>query len=171
MRPASPQEFTSRQSRPRHVQRRAQYREYDPQIDPMLARWAAQRNLALDHAARQMGIPTWLLRQWIKQHPELAAAMSEGERVADAKVVEALHKLALGYEYNEAQAEISEKSKDGRKEKRKRSKRHKASDYRAIALWLKTRQPEIWGDKFKSLPPKEIIARIRPIQLPSKPKD
>jgi len=50
------------------------HRKYNPITDPMLARWAAQRQQTLGEAAKRMGIPLRLLNQWLKSHPELAAA-------------------------------------------------------------------------------------------------
>ncbi len=78
MLPSSRQNFPAHRNNPRP---RAKRRPYNPVIDPMLARWAAQRQGTLKEAANRMGIPQWLLNQWMKSHPELAATEKAGQSV------------------------------------------------------------------------------------------
>ena len=65
---------------------RIKRRPYNPVIDPMLARWAAQRQQTLRQTARELGIPPQLLREWLSLHPELAAALNAGRQAATAQL-------------------------------------------------------------------------------------
>ena len=72
------------------------------------ARWAAQRNLDVPTIALRLGVPTNLFRQWMRQHPEFAAAVTEGYRTADASVIQGLYKRAAGYEFENTDVTITE---------------------------------------------------------------
>ncbi len=147
-------------------------RAYDPKIDPMLARWSAQRHQTLQEAANRMRVPLKILRQWINTHPELASALEAGRHIADAEIVQSLHDLAKGYEYKESQVELTEKTDKDEKAKRKQTGKRQHPNIHAIRLWLTNRMPDQWSLKPKPLEPTEIIARLRPIPpLPPKPKD
>jgi transposase-like protein len=144
--------------------RRTRRREYNALTDPMAARWAAQRNLDAPTIAQRIGVPMHLFRQWMRQYPDFAAAVTEGQRTADETVIQALHKRAAGYEFENADITIIE---DGKKtvEKivKKKSRRHLPPSVWAATFWVKNRLSDQWGDK-PVPPPREIIARIRPIR-------
>lgn len=48
------------------------------------------------------------LEQWSKAHPALGAAIKDGGKLAEAALVEQLHKLALGYSYETEETAISD---------------------------------------------------------------
>ena len=150
---------------------RARSREYDPKTDPMIARWAAQVHLEQKDIARRIGVPVMHLRQWLHDHPELAQAIAAGQRTADAQVIEALFKLANGYDYEQPEITTNERlPKSGAKAKVKRTRLHYPADMKAITFWLKNRKPEDWSEMLKPNVRTEIIVRMRRIpQLPPAP--
>ena len=141
-------------------------RPYDPTTDPLLVRWAAQRNLDLAEVAHQIGVPVEQFRAWLREHPDMAGAVAEGQRTADAHVVQALFKRATGYEFETSESTVVRgKSKEIKKFKLKKFQHHAPADVRAIIFWLKNRLPDQWRDRPPAHRPPEIIARIRPIPL------
>jgi transposase-like protein len=142
---------------------RSHRREYDPVIDPMLTRWAARNHLTLDEAAKRVGVPARQLRQWVRQYPEMRAAIDAAERNADAEVIQALFDRATGVDVEDSHSSIEKKDGQGTKKKVKQGKRHLPGNIRAIMFWLRNRLPEQWGDRPDAPAPMEIIARIRPV--------
>jgi len=128
----------------------------------MLMRWAAQRHLSLDEAAKRVGVPARQLRRWIKEHPELRAAIAAGERTTDAQVIQALYNRATGVDVEDSELWLEQKDGRGRRKKMKKGKRHLPPNIYAIMFWLRNRLPEQWGDRPDAPTPAEIIARIRP---------
>jgi hypothetical protein len=141
-------------------------RPYDPTLDPLLARWAAQKNLDLADVAHQIGIPVALLRQWLRDHPELSAAVTEGHRTADAKVIEALYKRATGYDYENSERLVTKHKVKGQTtetQTARKTQHHLPPDTRAILFWLKNRRPDQWSDTPDTNPSTETIIRLRPV--------
>ena len=158
--------------RPGNTIPRFKPRAFDPKVDPMLARWAVQRNHELKKAAHQMGVSLKVLRHWMRVHPELAEAMHAGNHIANAEIVQSLHDLAKGYDYKESQVEIAGKTSKQKKTKQKQFGKHHHANVHAIRLWLTNRMPDQWSAKPKPIEPTEIIARLRPVPpLPPKPDD
>jgi len=147
--------------------RRPRSREYDPEIDPLLVRWAAQRQATLAETSKRINVPQYKLREWLNRHPELASAFFTGQHVADARVIDALFKRATGCTAQDLEIKTDEEDKNGKPQKVKRRHRNLPADICAIRFWLKNRLPNQWADRPKSPTAEEITARFRPIpQLP-----
>ena len=129
----------------------------------MLTRWAARNHLTLDEAAKRVGVPARQLRQWVKQYPEMRAAIAAAERDADAEVIQALFDRATGVDIEDSQTSIEKRDSNGTRRKVKQGKRHLPGNIYAIMFWLRNRLPEQWGDRPEAPTPVEIIARIRPV--------
>lgn len=92
--------------------------------------------------ARRMGIGTGTLNRWRRNYPSIAQALEGQWTAADDQVEDALLRKALGYESREQRVEISAKGE----RKEIQTVKQVGPDLSAISLWLKTRQPERWGD-------------------------
>jgi hypothetical protein len=73
-----------------------------------------------------MGIPASLLRQWLAEHSEFAAAAAFGRQIADAKVAQGLFDRAVGCE-----VETTEIMVEGEKRRMKKIRRQIPPDTRA----------------------------------------
>jgi hypothetical protein len=95
--------------------------------------------------ARVMGISVSLLNTWKHEKPEFMQALEAGKDWADAQVVKALHKCAVGYRYKEQVAHTFEGVTTVTS-----LKRYKGPDAWAAAKWLSLRQRESgWSESAK----------------------
>lgn len=108
----------------------------------VLERWRREGMSEAD-IARRLDISVTTLRSWAKQNPLLARALETDPEVADSQVESALLKKALGYESREVKVERNAKGECKEVETTKQV----GPDMSAIALWLKKRRPERWGDE------------------------
>ena len=108
----------------------------------LLEGWARD-GLTDEQLAEKMGINPATLYDWKNKHPEISEALKKGKEIVDIQVENALLKRALGYEYMEERAEISEK--DGRKVIQ--TVKQVIPDTAAQIFWLKNRRPDRWRDK------------------------
>jgi transposase-like protein len=153
--------------KPPKNRRKPRSREFDPEIDPLLVRWSAQRQATLADISRRINVPQFKLREWLNRYPELASAFFTGQHVADARVIDALFKRATGCTAQDLEIKTDEEDKNGKPQKVKRRYRNLPADICAIRFWLKNRLPNQWADRPKSPSAEEITARFRPItQLP-----
>jgi transposase-like protein len=109
-----------------------------------------------EELARAFGINEATLYRWQKTHPEFRKAIRAGKLVADMKVAESLHSIAMGYEYEEAQAV---KLKDVAYDPETRNirvserveivkvRRMKRPEMAAIMFWLTNRQKDKWKQR------------------------
>lgn len=79
------------------------------------------------------GLGTGTLAKWRKAYPGLNRAIDEGRTVADANVLFALYKTAVGYDYEEDQAV------GGREPEVLRVQKHKPGEFAAQKHWLGNR--------------------------------
>ena len=96
-----------------------------------------------EQIAGNVGITATTLYEWKNRFPEISEALKKGKEIVDIQVENALLKRALGYEYMEERAEISEK--DGRKVIQ--TVKQVIPDTAAQIFWLKNRRPDRWRDK------------------------
>lgn len=82
----------------------------------------------------------------IKEHPTLAELVKIGKEITDLKVINALLKSALGFEYEEVRTVVEEKN--GKKHTRvEKIKKYQPPNPTAMIFWLKNRSPEQWNDR------------------------
>ncbi len=108
----------------------------------LLEGWARD-GLTDEQIAGNVGITATTLYEWKNRFPEISEALKKGKEIVDIQVENALLKRALGYEYMEERAEISEK--DGRKVIQ--TVKQVIPDTAAQIFWLKNRRPDRWRDK------------------------
>ena len=108
----------------------------------VLERWRREGMSEAD-IARRLDISPATLRAWARKSPPLARALETDPEVADSQVESALLKKALGYESREYKVERNAKGECKEVETTKQV----GPDMTAIALWLKKRRPERWGDE------------------------
>lgn len=107
--------------------------------------------------AQRMGISPATLKGWRTKHPQLNSVLSTDPNVTDFQVENALLQKALGYESVEKKVEISAKGE----RKEVETTKQVAPDMSAIALWLKKRRPEKWGDYIRDAPkPENNLAQV-----------
>ena len=95
--------------------------------------------------AEHMGIAEITFQSWKKKHPEFLEALRFGKTDADAKVVEALYKRCIGYDYEEERAF----NINGTIET-VIVKKHCPPDTWAAMKWLALRQRPAWADVTKT---------------------
>jgi hypothetical protein len=115
-----------------------------------IAAWARD-GLTNDQIAHNMGIRRTTLFEWSKRFPNIANALKKNKAVADIEVENALHKSAIGYNYDEVYEYNEERpTKDGKEETihcTKTYHRHMPASVVAQIFWLKNRKPKEWRDK------------------------
>jgi len=110
----------------------------------LLTAWARDGANDSEIAAR-CGIKPETLKGWKRKYPAIGAAVSVGREAADAAVEAALHRLAVGYESRE------ERIKDGKGGPETTViVKEVPPSVNAISLWLRSRKPEVWGDRAAS---------------------
>ena len=116
----------------------------------------ARDGLTDEDIATNMGIHPATLYEWKNKFNEIDEALKEGKEVADYKVIGALYKRCLGYDFEEVQTIVED---DNGKKKKKISKtiKHISPDTTAIAIWLNNRKP----NDFKRNRGKEELDRER----------
>lgn len=119
------------------------YRDYLTQEGQALLRYWARQQLSPEEIARRCGVAPETLSRWKRDHPEIARALAQTRELADAMVEDALLRRALGYEYQEARREFTEKTG----EKQVETAKHVPGDATAQLIWLKNRRPDRWQDK------------------------
>lgn len=99
----------------------------------------AMAGLTDDEIADIYGVDRSLFSKWKETYPDFRRAVDSGRAMADADVIMALHKRAVGYTYEE----------DGltRTGRVKALKRHMAGDVGAQKYWLNNRQREKWRER------------------------
>lgn len=90
--------------------------KYNPEMLPAVEMWA-RAGLTEAEIGIKLGVSVTTITTWKNKHPAFLAALKTNKDVADAKVVQALYKNALG------------------------------GDTTAMIFWLKNRQPKDWRDK------------------------
>ncbi len=109
----------------------------------------AQRGLTDAEICKYFAIPETLFAKWLKLYPSFRAALNEGRTEADTKVVDALHKSALGGIRKIKTVSVVEKN--GKKIKRERTQEiYQAANVEAQKFWLTNRDKENWKNRQSS---------------------
>lgn len=116
-----------------------------------IAAWARD-GLTNDQIAHNMGISRTTLFDWSKRFPNIANALKKNKAVADIEVENALHKSAIGYNYDEVYEYDEVRPVKGKEEQEtvhctKTYHRHMPASVVAQIFWLKNRKPQEWRDK------------------------
>lgn len=90
--------------------------------------------------ARALGVSDALLDSWLAYYPEMAAAIAEGRTEADAQVVAALHKNAVGFHYKTDEVVRTRHGADV-----VRVRRYIPGETQAQKFWLANRDPAHWN--------------------------
>ena len=100
----------------------------------------AAKGLTDDEMASFMGISETLLQSWKAYYPGLKKAIEEGRTQADADVVVALHRNAVGYEH-----ETDEVVRTRRGAQVVTVKKYYPGETQAQKFWLQNRRKEDWN--------------------------
>lgn len=104
----------------------------------LLTGWA-RAGLTMEQIAKKCGVSINTLYKWIRQNPDIAAAIDKGKEVVDYEVENALYKSAIGYE-------VIEQALDDKGNK-KLVKKYIPPNITAQIFWLKNRMPHLWRDQ------------------------
>lgn len=100
----------------------------------------AMMGLEDEEMAQVMGISPELLDSWKAYYPLLSRAIEEGRTNPDAQVVAALHKSAVGYNYDE---DVVVRSRKGASVVT--ATKYQPGDVSAQKFWLQNRQKDRWN--------------------------
>jgi len=92
--------------------------------------------------AIMFGLDPKIIKAWRKMYPSFNEALEEGRTIADAEVIAALHKKAIGYSYN---TEVAVRGKGG--VRIEMVKKTTEPDTNAIKFWLSNRDPDRWSER------------------------
>lgn len=96
----------------------------------------------------KLGVGVSNFNRYKKEHKELSDALRENKNIVDSKVVNALLRNALGYEYEEVKTIV--KKVNGKDSIEKEiTKKVVPGDTKAQMFWLKNRDPENWKNDYK----------------------
>ena len=92
-----------------------------------------------DIASSVFNVPEEVFLQWMVDYPDFAEAAKEGGEKADMLVVDALHKIATGFEYTEEVAVPGMGIET--------ISRYHEPNINAIKYWLNNRKSDKWKNK------------------------
>lgn len=113
------------------------------------------------------GVSESTLNRWKHAHPEFSESIRRGKAIADAEVVEALYRSAVGFSYEESVV----KEFNGKIEVIKTTK-HRPPNTTAMIFWLRNRQPNKWSNnpspinEDEEATPVQIIVNVQDVRQP-----
>lgn len=119
----------------------------EPRLDEVLE-WKGN-GLTDEEIANNLGISHQTLITYKQQFPEFLEAIKTGKNAADCKVINAMFKRAIGYEYEEVTT-VTRKGPDGTTTETRVVKKQEAPNTTACIFWLKNRCPEHWRDRHEN---------------------
>lgn len=141
------------------------YKKWVEQFGLEYIRRLAEENLSDSDMAIQAGIPLADFRLWQKKYPEFAEAVDIGRSGADFAVVKSLYKRALGYNVSlnktyklkrvDYDPDTGKKLREYEELATGVDETYVPADLRAATFWLKSRQPDRWGEHLKLTPEEE----------------
>ena len=116
--------------------------KYQPAMAGIVNRLA---KLGLTHRqmADALGVAESTFYKWKAEHADFRTALQLGMAVADARVVDSMHRAAIGYTHEE---EVIRVLADGTVV-RVPTLKHYPPNPNLIIFWLKNRQPELWKER------------------------
>lgn len=106
--------------------------------------WALD-GLSDKQIANNIEISQTTFYDWLKRFPEFAKAIKRGKRPVDFEVENALHKSAVGYEYEEVQTLVESLPNGTKRQKVVKVTKHVPPNPTSIIFWLSNRKPEYWS--------------------------
>lgn len=103
------------------------------------ARELALLGLTDPEMAKVFDVALSTFKTWKSQHPEFAAALTDGKTIADAQVAASLHHRAIGYSHPETVISAWQGTII-----KTRVVRHYPPDTQAALKWLHNRRPSLW---------------------------
>lgn len=122
---------------------------YNPAMHPRRATELVEQGLTDKELAEAFGVNPDTIYEWQNRYPEFSESIKKAKEKPNREVVAALHKRALGYdfEYDEVTASGEKDSKGANRVlKVVRKKTHVPGDVTAMIFWLKNRMPKEWRD-------------------------
>ena len=107
------------------------------------AREIMRTGATMERLAIELGVSPSLLKNWVKERPELKSAIDEGRAFANSLVQTSLFRRAVGYTYTEEVVETVTGAQGERTMTRQATK-HMAGDPRCQELFLRNRMPDEW---------------------------
>jgi len=120
-------------------------------VEPRLDTIRTWRKMGLREIdiCENLGVSHHTFCQYKKAFPQLLDALKKGKDDADAKVVDALYRRAVGYEY-EVMETIAIRDAEGKltgKIQLRKTKKHVTPNVLAQIYYLKNRCPQYWRDR------------------------
>lgn len=112
---------------------------------PELARKLAMLGAKDSEIAEVFGVSESTLNLWKTKHAELSESLKAGKLIADAEVADRLYQRALGYEHDEVDIRVVDKSIV-----QTPIRKFYPPDTTAAIFWLKNRQKAQWRDKVET---------------------
>ena len=115
--------------------------KYETHVKPYLDEiqgWAMS-GLTDEQIADNLNIGTSTLHEYKKKYPEFLESLKKGKDIADAQVVNALHRSATGFVYYEETTNVLGDIVSVQK--------YAKPNTTAAIFWLKNRRPNQWRDK------------------------
>ena len=109
---------------------------------PDIVKVIAMQGSTDSEIALMMGLDPKIVKAWREMYPDFDKAIEEGRTAADLEVLEALHKKAVGYEYEKT---VVLKSKNG--DRLEDITFRVEPETNAIKYWLSNRDPKRWSDR------------------------
>ena len=116
----------------------------------------AEEGMPLESIASAIGIKTATFRLWLKRYPDLAAAYALGSAESDYGVISALYKKAVGHsvplkktyklKHVEYDPDTGKKLREFEELATGIDETFVPADLNAEKFWLKSRQPDRWGE-------------------------
>lgn len=107
----------------------------------------ARDGLTDEQIANNIGVNVRTVYDWKNKFPQFSHALKVGKDVADRQVENAMHKSAIGYEYEEVTQELDE---NGDLKVTKVVTKQVQPNSTAGIFWLKNRKPKEWRDKIET---------------------
>lgn len=104
----------------------------------------AKKGLTLKQIAHNMDCTPETLSRWKKQHPQIEEAIRRGYRPVELELENALHKAAMGYEFEETVTTLTEQPDGTMKKQITKYKKFAKPDATALIFYLKNLNPERW---------------------------
>lgn len=105
----------------------------------LIAGWR-QCGCSIEDITHKMGVDPRTFRAWRKKCPDLEEVLVSGKEITNVRVVDALYKSAVGFEYDEITRELVE----GEMRVTKIVTKFVPPNVKAILSWLYNRYPDSW---------------------------